>query len=86
MPRPGAAFLEDQIDLICNPDHYRTLFAEALEGAFGAGGDRLRVMLGRVPKRPAVEKVCRPTRELLGAKAKSRYSRYANIHRHHGCA
>jgi hypothetical protein len=44
----AAAFLEGQIDLICNPDHYRTLFAEALEGAFGAGGDRLREMLGRM--------------------------------------
>jgi hypothetical protein len=43
-----AAFLEDQIDLICNPDHYRTLFAEALESAFGAGGDRLREMLSRM--------------------------------------
>jgi hypothetical protein len=43
-----AAFLEDQIDLICNPDHYRTWFGDALEGAFGPGADRLKEMLGRL--------------------------------------
>jgi hypothetical protein len=43
-----AAFLDDQIDLICNPDHYAKYFKDALDGAFGHGGNHLREMLDRL--------------------------------------
>jgi hypothetical protein len=43
-----AAFLDDLIALICNPDHYRMYFKDALDGAFGGGGDHLREVLDRL--------------------------------------
>ena len=43
-----AAVLDDLIDLICNPDHYAKYFNDALDGAFGQGGNHLREMLGRL--------------------------------------
>jgi hypothetical protein len=43
-----AAFIDDQIDLICNPDHYRIYFKDALDGAFGASAEHVRELLTRL--------------------------------------
>jgi hypothetical protein len=43
-----AALLDDQIGLICNPEHYAKYFKDALDGAIGNGGAHLREMLGRL--------------------------------------
>jgi len=49
LARPiDAAMLDDEIDLICNPDHYKTYFKDALDGAFGPGAERVRDMLRRL--------------------------------------
>ncbi|MBA3036044.1 MAG: hypothetical protein FP814_06075 [Desulfobacterium sp.] len=43
-----AAFLADQIKIICNPTLYRDLFADALSDIFPQGNDSARTFLSRL--------------------------------------
>jgi hypothetical protein len=50
-----AAFLEDLIDLICNPMHYNPIFKDTLADAFPQGASEARALLQRlVPPRNAL--------------------------------